>query len=152
MAGEIHVYFHNTGSGEQDVSGIEAGTTKDGNQKQKVKDATNTKQAKDKNTADDSMIKSLIIDSAKKVALDSVSMIGDLSGNYQAQRNIENGINAVNTAVQLMNFPVGTVATSLNIVSSGIKEVINRNNENQQIALLKERSGNAVFDDKGTQQ
>ena len=51
-----------------------------------------------------------------------------------------------------MNFPVGTIATAVSLGNTAINEIIERNNQRLQVELLRERSGNAVNDDKGTQQ
>ena len=150
MAGELHVYFHSTASGN--ANQIEDVNTKEASQRQKVKDATSTNEAKNKNAVDNSMIKSLIVDSAKKIAMNGISNIGNLTGNYQAQSKLQDAINFGATALQLMNWPVGTIATAVSLVNTGINEVVERSNQKQQIELLRERSGNAVNDDKGTQQ
>lgn len=148
MAGEIHVYFHN--SGGDDRSGINATSPKNKGVEEKVKDATRTSAGKNQEESDNSLLTSILIDSVKKIAIDSINNIGDLSGNYQNQRNIQNAINGVGTAIQLLNYPVGTIATSLSLVSNVASHFIQRQNDIQQIELLKQRSGNAVFDDKGT--
>lgn len=150
MAGELHVYFHSTAGGN--ANQIEDVNTKEASQRQKVKDATSTNEAKNKNAVDNSMIKSLIVDSAKKIAMNGISNIGNLTGNYQAQSKLQDAINFGATALQLMNWPVGTIATAVSLVNTGINEVVERSNQKQQIELLRERSGNAVNDDKGTQQ
>lgn len=150
MAGELHVYFHSTAGGN--ANQIEDVNTKEASQRQKIKDATTTNEAKNKNAVDNSMIKSLIVDSAKKIAMNGISNIGNLTGNYQAQSKLQDAINFGATALQLMNWPVGTIATAVSLVNTGINEVVERSNQKQQIELLRERSGNAVNDDKGTQQ
>lgn len=150
MAGELHVYFHSTAGGN--ANQIEDVNTKEASQRQKVKDATSINEAKNKNAVDNSMIKSLIVDSAKKIAMNGISNIGNLTGNYQAQSKLQDAINFGATALQLMNWPVGTIATAVSLVNTGINEVVERSNQKQQIELLRERSGNAVNDDKGTQQ
>ena len=150
MTCELHVYFHATAGGN--ANQIEDVNTKEASQRQKVKDATSTNEAKNKNAVDNSMIKSLIVDSAKKIAMNGISNIGNLTGNYQAQSKLQDAINFGATALQLMNWPVGTIATAVSLVNTGINEVVERSNQKQQIELLRERSGNAVNDDKGTQQ
>ena len=150
MAGELHVYFHATAGGN--ANQIEDVNTKESSQRQKVKDATSTNEAKNKNAVDESMIKGLIIDSAKKLAINGLSNYGNLTGNYRAQSALQDSINAIGTAVQLMNYPVGTIATAVNLANSGINYLVERNNQIQQLELLKQRSGNAVNDDKGTKE
>ena len=150
MAGELHVYFHSTGGGN--ANQIEDVNTKEASQRQKIKDATTTNEAKNKNAVDNSMIKGLIIDSGKKIVLNGLSNYGNLTGNYQAQSQVQNLINIAGTALQLMNFPVGTIATAVSLGNTAINEIIERNNQRLQVELLRERSGNAVNDDKGTQQ
>lgn len=150
MAGELHVYFHSTASGN--ANQIEDVNTKEASQRQKIKDATSTNEAKNKNAVDNSMIKGLIIDSGKKIVLNGLSNYGNLTGNYQAQSQVQNLVNIAGTAIQLMNFPVGTIATAVSLGNTAINEIIERNNQRLQVELLRERSGNAVNDDKGTQQ
>lgn len=150
MAGELHVYFHSTGGGN--ANQIEDVNTKEASQRQKIKDATTTNEAKNKNAVDNSMIKGLIIDSGKKIVLNGLSNYGNLTGNYQAQSQVQNLVNIAGTALQLMNFPVGTIATAVSLGNTAINEIIERNNQRLQVELLRERSGNAVNDDKGTQQ
>lgn len=150
MAGELHVYFHSTAGGN--ANQIEDVNTKEASQRQKVKDATSTNEAKNKNAVDNSMIKGLIIDSGKKIVLNGLSNYGNLTGNYQAQSQVQNLVNIAGTALQLMNFPVGTIATAVSLGNTAINEIIERNNQRLQVELLRERSGNAVNDDKGTQQ
>ena len=150
MAGELHVYFHSTASGN--ANQIEDVNTKEASQRQKIKDATSTNEAKNKNAVDNSMIKGLIIDSGKKIVLNGLSNYGNLTGNYQAQSQVQNLVNIAGTALQLMNFPVGTIATAVSLGNTAINEIIERNNQRLQVELLRERSGNAVNDDKGTQQ
>lgn len=150
MAGELHVYFHSTGGGN--ANQIEDVNTKEASQRQKIKDATSTNEAKNKNAVDNSMIKGLIIDSGKKIVLNGLSNYGNLTGNYQAQSQVQNLVNIAGTAIQLMNFPVGTIATAVSLGNTAINEIIERNNQRLQVELLRERSGNAVNDDKGTQQ
>lgn len=150
MAGELHVYFHSTASGN--ANQIEDVNTKEASQRQKIKDATTTNEAKNKNAVDNSMIKGLIIDSGKKIVLNGLSNYGNLTGNYQAQSQVQNLVNIAGTALQLMNFPVGTIATAVSLGNTAINEIIERNNQRLQVELLRERSGNAVNDDKGTQQ
>ena len=150
MAGELHVYFHSTGGGN--ANQIEDVNTKEASQRQKIKDATSTNEAKNKNAVDNSMIKGLIIDSGKKIVLNGLSNYGNLTGNYQAQSQVQNLVNIAGTALQLMNFPVGTIATAVSLGNTAINEIIERNNQRLQVELLRERSGNAVNDDKGTQQ
>lgn len=150
MAGELHVYFHSTAS--VNANQIEDVNTKEASQRQKIKDATSTNEAKNKNAVDNSMIKGLIIDSGKKIVLNGLSNYGNLTGNYQAQSQVQNLVNIAGTAIQLMNFPVGTIATAVSLGNTAINEIIERNNQRLQVELLRERSGNAVNDDKGTQQ
>lgn len=150
MAGELHVYFHSTAGGN--ANQIEDVNTKEASQRQKIKDATSTNEAKSKNAVDNSMIKGLIIDSGKKIVLNGLSNYGNLTGNYQAQSQVQNLVNIAGTAIQLMNFPVGTIATAVSLGNTAINEIIERNNQRLQVELLRERSGNAVNDDKGTQQ
>ena len=150
MAGELHVYFHSTGGGN--ANQIEDVNTKEASQRQKIKDATTTNEAKNKNAVDNTMIKGLIIDSGKKIVLNGLSNYGNLTGNYQAQSQVQNLVNIAGTAIQLMNFPVGTIATAVSLGNTAINELIERNNQRLQVELLRERSGNAVNDDKGTQQ
>ena len=150
MAGELHVYFHAQSSGN--ANQIEDVNTKEASQRQKVKDATSINEAKNKNAVDESMIKGLIIDSAKKIAINGLSNYGNLTGNYRSQSALQDSITAIGTAVQLMNFPVGTIATAVSLANSGINYLVERNNQIQQLELLKERSGNAVNDDKGTKE
>lgn len=150
MAGELHVYFHSTAS--VNANQIEDVNTKEASQRQKVKDATSTNEAKNKNAVDNSMIKSLIVDSAKKLAINGLANYGNLTGNYRSQAQLQDAIGMVGTAVQLMNWPVGTIATAVNFANSGINYLIDRNNQRQQVELLIERSGNAVNDDKGTKE
>ena len=150
MAGELHVYFHSTAGGN--ANQIEDVNTKEASQRQKIKDATSTNEAKNKSAVDESMIKGLIIDSAKKIAMNGISNIGNLTGNYQAQSKVQDVINFGATAIQLMNWPVGTIATAVSLVNTGINDIVERNNQKLQVELLRERSGNAVNDDKGTQQ
>ena len=150
MAGELHVYFHSTASGN--ANQIEYVNTKEASQRQKIKDATTTNGAKNKNAVDNSMIKGLIIDSGKKIVLNGLSNYGNLTGNYQAQSQVQNLVNIAGTALQLMNWPVGTIATAVSLGNTAINEKIERNNQRLQVELLRERSGNAVNDDKGTQQ
>ena len=150
MAGELHVYFHSTAGGN--ANQIEDVNTKEASQRQKIKDATTTNEAKNKNAVDNSMIKGLIIDSGKKIVLNGLSNYGNLTGNYQAQSQVQNLVNIAGTALQLMNFPVGTIATAVSLGNTAINEIIERNNQRLQVELLRERSGNAVNDDKGTQQ
>ena len=150
MAGELHVYFHSTAGGN--ANQIEDVNTKEASQRQKIKDATTTNEAKNKNAVDNSMIKGLIIDSGKKIVLNGLSNYGNLTGNYQAQSQVQNLVNIAGTAIQLMNFPVGTIATAVSLGNTAINEIIERNNQRLQVELLRERSGNAVNDDKGTQQ
>ena len=150
MAGELHVYFHSTAGGN--ANQIEDVNTKESSQRQKIKDATSTNEAKNKNAVDNSMIKGLIIDSGKKIVLNGLSNYGNLTGNYQAQSQVQNLDNIAGTAIQLMNFPVGTIATAVSLGNTAINEIIERNNQRLQVELLRERSGNAVNDDKGTQQ
>lgn len=149
--GEIHVYFH-SGGDLTDRSGVNASTPKNASDETAVKKATTTKEGQNQKEADNSLLTSILIDSARKIATDTINNLGDLTGNYQNQRNIQNTINGIGTAIQLLNFPVGTIATSLNMVSNVASYFIQRENDTQQIELLKQRSGNAVIDDKGTQQ
>jgi hypothetical protein len=83
MAGEIHVYFHN--SGGDDRSGINATSPKNKGMEEKIKDATRTSAGKNQEESDNSLLTSILIDSARKIAIDSINNIGDLSGNYQNQ-------------------------------------------------------------------
>lgn len=147
--GEIHVYFHNA-SDSLDTSGVNASTPKNASDETAVKNATTTRTGKNQQEADNSLLLTIMIDSARKIATDTINNLGDLTGNYQNQRNIQNAINGFGTAIQLLNFPVGTVATSLNMVSNVASYFIQRENDIQQVELLKARSGNAVIDDKGT--
>ena len=150
MAGEIHVYFHSTASAN--ANQIENVNTKQSSQKQKIKDATTTNQGKNKDAVDESTINNLIIDSGKKIALNGLSLSGDLTGNYLQQSKMQNYINLGATALQLMNWPVGTISTAVNLTISGISSLVERNNQKMQIELLIQRSGNAVNDDKGTKE
>ena len=84
--------------------------------------------------------------------MNGLSNYGNLTGNYQAQSQVQNLVNIAGTALQLKNFPVGTIATAVSLGNTAINEIIERNNQRLQVELLRERSGNAVNDDKGTQQ
>lgn len=150
MNGELHVYFHSTAG--SNTNQIENVNTKQASQKQKVKDATTTNQAKNKDAVDESTINNLIIDSGKKIAMNGISLYGDLTGNYMQQSQIQNYINLGATAIQLMNWPVGTISTAVNLTISGISSLIERGNQKAQIDLLIQRSGNAVSDEKGTKE
>ena len=150
MAGELHVYFHAQSSVNSNT--LEDVNTKQASQKQQIKNATSTNEATNKSAVDDSMIKSIIVDNAKKIAMNGLQNYGNLTGNYRSQAQLQDAIGMVGTAVQLMNWPVGTIATAVNFANSGINYLIDRNNQKQQIELLRERSGNSVNDDKGTQQ
>lgn len=148
---ELHVYFHNA-SETPDRTGISATAVKNKSAETKIKEATTTTAGKNQTESNNSILTSILIDSAKKIATDTINNLGDLTGNYQNQRNIQNAINGVGTAIQLLNFPIGTIATSLSMVSNVASYFIQKSNDIQQSELLKQRSGNVVFDDKGTQQ
>lgn len=148
MAGEIHVYFHNASGNSS--SGLENVQTK--SQKNEIKKATSTQEANNQEDTDNSLIKGLIIDSAKKIALNGISHMGDLTGNYLAQRNVESIINFAGTAIQLMNWPVGTIATAVNLVTTAINDGVEKQLQNAQIELLRQRSGDAVNDERGTKE
>ena len=150
MAGELHVYFHSTAGTTANT--IEDINTKESSQKQQVKKATSTNESQNQNSVDASLIKNLVIDNAMKIAMNGLSIYGDLTGNYRSQAQLQDAIGMVGTAVQLMNWPVGTIATAVNFANKGINYLVDRNNQRQQAELLIQRSGNAVNDDKGTKE
>lgn len=148
MAGELHIYFHSGGQSNAE----EVVNVKDKSQEQQITNATTPKASNSTKGLATSAIMAVAVDTGKKMLMYGTSVIGDLSGDYIAQQNINDTINMVGTAINMLNFPVGTIASSVQIAQKFISTTIERNNKNQEIELLRQRTGNSSLDDKGTEQ
>lgn len=134
--GRIDVYFHSDG-GEGAIDEESNSTSEDGNEF-----ITPNKSNK---SVSKSAIGSLAIQYGKKAMQYGVSVIGDLTGNYQAQRTIEGAIEAAGTLIMMTQFPVGTIAGLVSTASNVANELIRSNNANKDNALLAKRIGNEAI-------
>lgn len=128
--GRIDVYFHEGDGGDPGEPNVQP---------------KEPEQRESKASAARSAIVAGIIDYGKKAINYGVGIIGDLTGDYQSQRQIQAGISMIGTAVMMAQFPVGTIAGAVQLTTQAISSVIATNNANKDVALLRERTGNEAI-------
>lgn len=132
--GRIDVYFHS--SGEEGNGEEEKTEGQDGEQTSKKKS--------DKEKARD-MLGAMALSNLKKGINYGVSMIGDLTGNYMLQNQLQDTISIGGELISMANFPVGTVAGVFSVTTQTISQVVNTNKANRQASILRARTGNETI-------
>lgn len=128
--GRIDVYFHDGSSAEVQQDELTESNAPDGKKK-----ASSSK-------FDKSAIMSGIVSYSKKAMGEAVQVFGDLTGDYQTQRQIDGTIQAIGTAVMMANFPIGTIAGAFSLTTQAINQVVKNIQSNRESAMLLKRSGN----------
>jgi hypothetical protein len=128
--GRIDVYLH---GGDAVSSQIENGVSSDGQL------TTPTQNSKD---AARSAQMSLIVDYSKKIAMQGISQIGDITGNYIMQSQITGVMNAAALGMTMLQFPYGTIAGVYQLASQTVSTFIQTTKQNRDIDLFRERTGN----------
>lgn len=133
--GRIDVYFHNS-SGDEGPSEEENGSSAEGQ---------TTAPKKNKKDAARSAIESMAIGYAKKSLNYGVSIMGDLTGDYQTQKGLQNFISATSTLVMMANFPAGTIAGAFSIATQTFTTLIQTHKANKETELYAKRTGNETI-------
>lgn len=132
----IDVYFHASG-GEDEV---QADSPKD------EKSSVGVAKSKNKDSISESALKSVAIQSGKTIVNSGIEAFSQITGNYIQARQVQNAVSLGATALMMTQFPVGTVAGALSIVTSGINSAIQTRLNNIDTDLLQQRSGNINYD------
>lgn len=129
--GTINVYFHGSADGEASEENV--GENQDG------KNTTPKKNGKD--LSRDAMI-TMGIGYAKKSLSYGVSVYGNLTGDYQSQRQMQSAIEGVGLLVMMTKFPIGTIAGAFSLATQTASSVIELVKSNRETAIIRERIGN----------
>lgn len=129
--GTINVYFHGSADGEASEENV--GENQDG------KNTTPKKNGKD--ISRDAMI-TMGIGYAKKSLSYGVSVYGNLTGDYQSQRQMQSAIEGVGLLVMMTQFPLGTIAGAFSLATQTASSVIELVKSNRETAIIRERIGN----------
>lgn len=132
--GRIDVYFH--AAGEEGTGEEENNPGQESERTAKRKSNSETARA---------MLASMAKDNIKKGINYGISLIGDLTGNYLAQNQLQDAMSVAGTAISMANFPVGTIAGVFSITTQSISQIINDNKANRQASILQKRTGNEVI-------
>lgn len=92
-----------------------------------------------------SSIQTALIQAGKQAVNSSVTMYADLTGNYVAARNINNASSLISVGLMMANFPVGTIVGTTSLALSTASTLIKVRNDNNNSALLRERTGNSAL-------
>lgn len=81
----------------------------------------------------------------KRVGSEAANMVGDLTGNYYTQNQINNVATIAGLATSIMINPViGGAALALSIGSSIVRETVSRTKQQYTIAYMKDLTGTTV--------
>ena len=97
------------------------------------------KQEKEKNEKMAAAIAGMVV---KRVGSEAASMVGDLTGNYYAQNQIDNISTAASYAMAIaMNPAVGLTALALNVGTSIVNERVSIAKQQQAIGYMRDLTG-----------
>lgn len=130
--GRIDVYFHN-GSGE-DIS------------KNSSANPTIPKEAKDEKAKALATLRTIAINVGEQMLNYGISIYGNVTGDYIANQNMQDMISVGSTIAMMTQFPMGTMAGAIRLTTGAITNAINVRHTNQQIDMIKQRTGNSALD------
>ena len=127
--GRIDVYFHEGGKSSNKNAG--------------------DKKSEDKNELEHQAIMHQVVNYAKQTVIESVNTFSNFTGSYKAQRLVSGAANVAAVGVMLSQFPVGTIAAGISLVSQGVGQILDTIQADRQSALLLKRSGNEATNESG---
>ncbi len=85
--------------------------------------------------------KAVIANAVNQASQYALSNYGNLTGDYITQANIQGGLEMLGLGIMALSGPVGAVAAVGSLLIKGINTQVDIVKKNQQVNLLKERTG-----------
>lgn len=102
-----------------------------------------------KPTFTQSAVGAAIIQTGKQLVMNGVNQFGNLTGNYQMQRNIQNATRALGDAITVAKFgPAGAIYVGATYATDAINSLIDLRNRNIEDDFRRQRVG--IISTKGS--